>query len=31
LDYVTMTPSTGKLINDAWKTLLKDPNGKAVW
>ena len=31
LDYVPMTPPTVKLINDAWKTVLKDPNGKAVW
>jgi phosphate transport system substrate-binding protein len=31
LDYVPMPPATVKLVNDAWKTLLKDPSGKAVW
>jgi phosphate transport system substrate-binding protein len=31
LDYVPMPPATVKLINEAWKTQLKDPNGKAIW
>ena len=31
LDYVPMPPATVKLINDVWKTQLKDPNGKAIW
>jgi phosphate transport system substrate-binding protein len=31
LDYVAMPPAVVKLIQDAWKTQLKDASGKAVW
>lgn len=31
LDYVPMPAATVKLISDAWKAELKDPNGKAIW
>jgi phosphate transport system substrate-binding protein len=31
LDYVPMPPSAIKLVNELWKTQLKDPNGKAIW
>jgi phosphate transport system substrate-binding protein len=31
LDYVPMPPAAVKLINEAWKAQLKDPNGKAIW
>ncbi len=31
LDYVPMPPAVVKLIQDNWKTQLKDPNGKAIW
>ena len=31
LDYVPMPPATVKLINELWKSQLKDANGKAIW
>lgn len=31
LDYVPMPPATVKLVHEAWKAQLKDPNGKAIW
>lgn len=31
LDYVPMPAAAVKLVNEAWKTQLKDPNGKAIW
>ena len=31
LDYVGMPPAVVKLVQDAWKTQLKDESGKAVW
>ena len=31
LDYVPMPPAVVKLIQDNWKSQLKDPNGKAIW
>ena len=31
LDYVPMPAPVVKLVNDAWKTQLKDGSGKAVW
>lgn len=31
LDYVAMPDSVVKLVQDAWKTQLKDSSGKAVW
>ncbi|QAU34781.1 phosphate ABC transporter substrate-binding protein PstS [Janthinobacterium sp. 17J80-10] len=31
LDYVAMPPAVVKLVQDAWKTQLKDASGKAVW
>jgi phosphate transport system substrate-binding protein len=31
LDYVPMPPAVVKLIQDNWKSQLKDPSGKAIW
>ena len=31
LDYVQMPPAVVKLIQDNWKSQLKDPSGKAIW
>jgi phosphate transport system substrate-binding protein len=31
LDYVPMPAPVVKQVNDSWKALLKDPNGKAIW
>lgn len=31
LDYVPMPPATVKLIQEVWKSQLKDPNDKAIW
>ncbi len=31
LDYVGMPPAVVKLVQDAWKSQLKDASGKAVW
>jgi len=31
LDYVAMPPAVVKLVQDAWKTQLKDASGKAIW
>ncbi len=31
LDYVPLPPATVKLVPEAWKTQLKDANGKALW
>ncbi len=31
LDYVPIPPATVKLIQDSWKSNLKDPSGKAIW
>ena len=31
LDYVAMPPAVIKLVEDAWKTQVKDASGKAVW
>jgi len=31
LDYVAMPPAVVKLVQEAWKTQLKDPAGKAIW
>jgi phosphate transport system substrate-binding protein len=31
LEYVHLPPSLIKLINEQWKTQLKDPTGKSNW
>jgi phosphate transport system substrate-binding protein len=31
LEYVAMPPAVVKLVQDAWKTQLKDGSGKAIW